>query len=142
MKLVVDVNIIMASLIRQSVTAELLVRDDLELFSPDYALDEIIQNRDIILEKTNRPREEFAIFIDILQRRVKWVPQKEWEQFIPAAREICPDMKDIPFFALALAISAPIWSNDKELKEKQSTVNVVFTHELWAEILSKSEGVK
>lgn len=140
--LVVDVNIIMASLIRQSVTAELLVRDDLELFSPDYALDEIIQHRDVILEKTSRSREEFTIFIDILKRRIKWIPQKNWEQFIPVAREICPDMKDIPFFALALALSIPLWSNDKKLKEKQSTIEVIFTHELVAKLAHKPMDVE
>ena len=47
----------------------------------------------------------------------------------PEAEAICPDRSDIPFFALAMKMRIPIWSNDKKLKE-QSEVVVYSTAEL------------
>ncbi len=45
------------------------------------------------------------------------------------AKSICPDPDDIQYFALALKLGCPIWSNDKALKE-QNTVEVISTGEL------------
>jgi len=46
-------------------------------------------------------------------------PKNEYEEFV----------KDIDFFALALMLSCPIWSNDKLLK-KQSKVIIFNTKEI------------
>ncbi|MEK6954273.1 MAG: PIN domain-containing protein [Candidatus Micrarchaeota archaeon] len=53
----------------------------------------------------------------------------EYSSLMHQAKSICPDPDDIQYFALALKLGCPIWSNDKALKE-QNTVEVISTGEL------------
>jgi predicted nucleic acid-binding protein len=43
---------------------------------------------------------------------------------------ISPDPDDVEYIAVALSIGCVIWSNDKDLKEKQSEVKVFSTADL------------
>jgi len=54
------------------------------------------------------------------------------EDLIDDALEICKsfDPDDAPFIALALKLDIPIWSNDKDLREKQDVVPVVTTAQI------------
>lgn len=41
-----------------------------------------------------------------------------------------PDQKDSVYLALASMLKSAIWSNDKELKERQSQIEILTTNEL------------
>jgi len=56
--------------------------------------------------------------------------EKEIEPFIEKAEKISPDPKDVPYLALALKLRCNLWSNDRDLKEKQNTIQVYSTEEL------------
>ena len=58
------------------------------------------------------------------------VPFEEIKPFIEKAKAISPDVKDVPYIALALKLNIAVWSNDGSLKEKQDTVKVYATHEI------------
>ncbi|PIN85274.1 MAG: hypothetical protein COV47_03030 [Candidatus Diapherotrites archaeon CG11_big_fil_rev_8_21_14_0_20_37_9] len=45
-------------------------------------------------------------------------------------KKISPDPKDVPYFALALKLRCPIWTNDKLLK-KQKKVKIISTSEFY-----------
>ena len=49
--------------------------------------------------------------------------------FIDGAERISPDPKDTSYFALALKLNCPIWSNDKKLKE-QNKIKIYSTEEI------------
>ena len=49
-----------------------------------------------------------------------------WEE----AERISPDPDDVEYIAVALSFGCTIWSNDKDLKEKQSKVKVFSTADL------------
>ena len=66
----------------------------------------------------------------ILKKRIKTIPNEETEKFIPEAERICPDKKDVDYFALALKMKCALWSNDKVLKTKQDVINVYSTEDL------------
>ena len=66
MRLVVDGNILFAALIKESLTAELLLSDKLTLFAPEFLFDEFAKYEQYILEKTKRSKTEFTQFLDIL----------------------------------------------------------------------------
>ncbi|MBN2517441.1 MAG: hypothetical protein JXB14_01210 [Candidatus Altiarchaeota archaeon] len=53
----------------------------------------------------------------------------ELDLFMEKARNLSPDPNDSEYFALALKLGCPIWSNDKALK-KQDVVRVYSTKEL------------
>lgn len=60
---------------------------------------------------------------------IKTIPAKESKQFFKKAENISPDPNDFQYFALALKLDCPIWSNDKRLKE-QKFVKIYSTEEL------------
>ncbi len=130
MKLVVDANILFASLIKNSLTAELLLSDKLNLFAPEFLFDEFIKYEVYILEKTNRSMEDFAQYLNILKEEIEIVPQNLITPYIERAERFSPDPKDTVYLACALAIDSKIWSNDKKLKEGQEEIDIITTGEL------------
>jgi predicted nucleic acid-binding protein len=101
----------------------------LELFSPEYALEEINDHSKELMKKAGLSRKRFAELRRELARMVEFVPVEDYRDMLKSALDICPDSGDIDFFALALRLRAPLWSNDRLLK-RQKRVVVVCTLEL------------
>jgi len=129
MDLVVDANILFASLIKKGTTADLLFIDSFHLYAPEFLLEEFVKYKSLLLEKTERTDEDFEMFLDILKRRITFIPKEEIEPILGDAEKISPDPEDSPYFALAILISGSIWTNDKRLKN-QEKVPVYTTKEL------------
>jgi len=141
---VVDANIIFAALIKEGVTAELLISDKIQLFTPEFLFEEFSKYEELILQKTNRSEDDFSTFLDLLKDQITITPQEIIEPFIDQAEKLSPDPKDTIYLALALAIKSSVWSNDKQLKERQKKVKVFSTEELIDEfgILKKKSILK
>lgn len=130
MDLVVDANIIFAALIKKSFTAELLCREDFHLYAPEFLLEEFLDYKELLKEKTERTEEEFEILLSVIKRRIIFFQKDEIMVWIEKSKKFSPDMKDITYIALALMLNIPLWSNDKALKEKQNNVKVYNTQDL------------
>ena len=127
--LVVDTNQIIAILIKQGKPLNILLIQELELVAPILLFDELQRNIRIIHKKSSLEQEEIERFIQILKKRIKIIPEKKFLKFRKEAKQICPDKKDIEYFALAIYMNCPIWSNDKKLKN-QNKIKIYSTHEL------------
>ncbi len=130
MDLVVDANVLFASLIKQQLISELILNEDFHLYAPEYLLEEFSKYENLIIGKTKRSKKEFDEIFNIIEQLITIVPAEEFEQFTVKASEICPDAGDIPYIALALKLKCAVWSNDRPLKERQSVVKVFPTEEL------------
>jgi len=130
MDLVVDANILFAALIKDGTTSELMLHEDVHLFAPEYLLEEFEKYRELILRKTNKDDNELDIVMDVFHRNIKLIPHEVIKPFIKKAKAISPDKKDVPYVALAMALHIAIWSNDKDLKNKQDEVDVYSTEDL------------
>jgi len=133
-KLVIDANILFAALIKNSKTAELMLEKQIALFAPEFLIEEFGKYRSIILRKMHRTEDEFNRFLKILRRRIRIIKKEEIEPFIKRAIKFSPDPKDSLYFALALRLKIPIWSNDKRLKN-QNEVQILNTYELIGKLL-------
>jgi len=131
MELVVDANTLFAALIKVSVTSDLIVDNSLRLYSVEFIFTEFEKYRELIKEKTERTDEEFEKFMEIIERRIKLIPYEEFQLFVEDAEKICPDPKDVQYFALALKLNCGIWSNDKKLKQ-QDKIKVYPTKDILA----------
>lgn len=130
MDLVVDANIIIAALISpQGHTSDLFFLDTLNIYAPEFLLREVKKYKGVMTEKTGLAEEELDRAILFLSQRIKFLPSLELNSFFPEAEKISPDPNDVIYFALALKLRCPLWSNDKLLK-KQSEVKVLSTAEL------------
>ncbi|MFP4112183.1 MAG: PIN domain-containing protein [Candidatus Woesearchaeota archaeon] len=129
MQLVIDANVLFSLLIKKSKIENLFFNEELELFAPEFIFTEFEKYKEIILRKTQRSDMEFYRLFTILKRIIKTIPNEETSKFITDAEEICPDTKDVDYFALALKLKCPIWSNDKKIK-KQDNIEIYDSTEL------------
>lgn len=134
MDLVIDANILFAALIKEGKTTEIMFSDELRLYAPEYVFTEFKKYENEILGKTSRTREEFEKLVQVLERRIKIIPAKEIEPFLDQAKQITPDSGDVPYFAVALKLDSPIWTNDYRLS-RQKQVKIITTAELAKEKL-------
>ena len=130
MDLVIDPNILFAALIKNSVTLELLFREDLHLYAPEFIFEEFTKYKEEIKRKTEKTDDAFEWVLKIFQRRITIFPQEEILQFTKEARAFSPDINDLSYLALAIKLNIPLWSNDRPLKEKQNKVKVYSTSDL------------
>lgn len=128
-KLVADANIIFSALIKKGLTSEILFDNTLEFYSPDYLFQELKEHKNILLKKTERNRKEFSNFIFLLKNVIQVVNKEDYQDFFELAKKHCPDIDDIPYFALAIKLNRPIWSNDKRLAS-QNKVQIFTTKEI------------
>jgi predicted nucleic acid-binding protein len=136
MELVVDANVLFSALVKDGKTAELLVEDNLVLFAPFCLLKEFELHKSELLEKTHRSTSEFDEVLNIFKDRIFFVPLGVFMGSIAEARDVCPDVGDVEYFALAIHKKIPIWTNDFVLKQ-QRKVDIVTTTELVSFINSK-----
>ena len=131
MKLVVDANILFASLIKNNKTREIMLKQTFSLYSPHYIIEEFFEH---LNELENKVRVKSRVLKgklkDLLRlSNIKLVEKEEFEDFIEKAEKISQDIDDVLYVALALKLNCPIWSNDKRLKN-QNKIKVYSTKEL------------
>lgn len=129
MQIVVDANPLISILIKPGEPIKLLALEELELFAPSLLFEELEKHQEEIIQKSALSFEEIEKLFIILKKRIQIVNEEEFKELREKAKFTCPDPKDVPYFALALHLKCPIWSNEKKLKEQQSLL-VYPTHEL------------
>ncbi len=134
MRLVVDTNVLFSFFWKKSITRQILLKTGLELFSPEFALEEINLHKAEIMEKTGLSGSEFRSVRNDVAIAVNFIPMENYRQLIKPAALFSPDSNDLDFIALAMKMELPLWSNDSLLKN-QNKVVVVST----AELLEKPE---
>lgn len=125
-----DANVLFSILIKSGKTEELMLEIDLHLFCPEFIFEEFEKYKAEILKKTKRTEKEYNDVFDVVKAKIKTIQNEETEKYIDEARRICPDKKDVDYFALALKMKCSIWSNDKPIKNKQNKVRIYNTEEL------------
>ena len=132
MMLIVDTNIIVAGLIKDAITRQLLIHPDLELYTPEFTLVEIKKHKNVLLKKSRLGKEDFSILFEGVISKIIVVPIEDFKSYISKANDIMEqiDVYDIPFLALALSFDNDgIWSHDKDF-EKQDEVKIWKTMDL------------
>ena len=81
MDLVVDANILFAALIKESVTKELILSNEISLFAPEFLFEEFYKYKEEILKKTNRSLGEFNDIFMILTNIINLIPEEEFDLF-------------------------------------------------------------
>ena len=136
MRLVVDTNILF-SFFRENPVRKAIVTSDLlglELYTPKYALSELSANKSKVMKYAGiKSTDDFEFIMSALESFINAKSPEFFNEFKSEAEKVSPHFKDAPFFALALKLDCPLWSNEK-LHKKQSKVKVYSTSELLKEI--------
>jgi len=135
--LVVEANVIFAALIKKSDNFKLislLPKLGIKLYSPEFVLEEIKKREERLLKFSGLNIFELRFLMNTLFKSVKSVSKSEYESFLMEAKAIFPEHpKDSAYFALALRLNIPLWSNEK-LHENQPKVKVYSTSKLLKEL--------
>jgi len=132
MRFVVDTNILISGLIKDSVTRKILLSDKFEFYHPEILLEELNKHIPEIAKKARKDEKDINQLIKIFRENLLSVSIDEYEQNLDKANDIIGsiDEKDVAFIALALATkNNGIWTNDKHFR-KQDKVKVVSTWDM------------
>jgi predicted nucleic acid-binding protein len=131
MKIVVDANIFVSALLKDSLTRKLLKDPFFEFYTVDFVRSEFEEHFDEFSKRSGLSMEELILLINGILRNVKVVGKLEFVNKLEMAKRLIDDFDDVPYLALALAMGneAAIWSNDKDFR-KQKLVNVYSTRDL------------
>ena len=131
MRLVVDTNVLISALIKDSVTRKIIMHIKAKLYSPIFLQEEVEKYKNDILRKANLNEIEFKVLFDQLKNRLVFLDYDFFSSKYDEAEKIMNkiDSKDTPFIAAARATNSEIWSDDKHF-EKQKKVKVWKTSEL------------
>ncbi|WP_297474643.1 PIN domain-containing protein [Thermococcus sp.] len=121
--LVANTNVLFSFFGKSTTTRELIFLLSGRIISPEFAIDELKEHRKEVIKKAKINEREFDEIINVLREHIIFVSEEFYAEFIPLALRITPDKDDADFVALSLKTNAPLWSNDKRLKEiKEITV--------------------
>ena len=132
MKIIVDTNILISGLIKDSVNRSILMNPKFQFYIPDFSLIEIFKYLPLIAKKTNLKQSKITKTLNIFLKNFKIIPISEYKPFLKKAFQIIGniDEKDVPFIAIALAIKNDgILSNDRHF-EKQDNIKVFSSEDL------------
>ncbi|MFH1711459.1 MAG: PIN domain-containing protein [Nanoarchaeota archaeon] len=130
MQLIVDTNILV-SFFRDNPVKFIILNSrllNLELITPEYALEELKKNESDISKYGKINSEQFNNILSDLSKFIRIIPEESFTNQEAIAKELIHD-KDIPFFALALSLDCTIWSNEPSFKE-QSKIKILNTSDL------------
>jgi len=131
MKIVVDTNMIIAALVKDSKAREIIMNSKLEFLSPDFVLDEIYKYEDYICEKAGLSKEEFELLMALIFQKITIIPSYDYESYKEKAKEIMKeDVKDVPYVACYFALKCDgIWTNDPDYEGKEE-IKIFSTKDL------------
>lgn len=103
--------------------------ESLDLSTPSFCIGELKKHKERICRKSGLSKKEFEEALNGIKIFVRVIAIDEYKDFIKEATRISPDPDDTEFFALALKLDCPIWSEDRLLKQ-QPRVKILSTGEL------------
>ena len=129
MMFVIDTNILISALIRDSTTRKIIVESDWEFCYPEKAFHEVRKYKNLVLEKSCMDEKDYTETLNYLLKHIKLIPeevvQEKHDEAFNLLGKIDPD--DVIFLATALSLdNSKIWSDDSHF-EKQDKVMVFKT---------------
>lgn len=140
MELVVDANVLLASLIKQAVTRELLLDSRLKLYAPEHLISETLKHlksNAALRKRIKLEGPELEELFYLLTQEIETIPQKSFASHMNEALSLAPHKEDAPYLALALSLGVPIWSNDKGFRD-QTKVEIYTTPKLLTKLEKRS----
>ena len=131
MNIVVDSNILISALIKDSITRKIIIQCNDILLSPELMIEEIKKHLDVISEKSGLSYDDIERVMYTLLKYINLVSFNEIKNSINAAERIMGqiDPSDVIFVAAAISKNAAIWSDDKDF-QKQNKIDVFTTKDM------------
>src|SRR3989344_5478720 len=111
MILVIDTNRIIAALIKDSTSRNIILSGKIEFVSIHFGTSEVNKYKNEIIEKVDITEEEFDQLLCKLFDRIKIICDENLHEYLSEAKKImdCINPDDTPFITAALACKIEIW---------------------------------
>lgn len=101
-----------------------------EFLVPDYFWEELKRLHTKLVKITRLSHEEVEFLLEKIGEQIITIDREVYEDFLEEAKRICPDPKDVPYVALAMATATPILTGDKKLtREIKDKVKILPLNE-------------
>lgn len=133
MELVVDSNRIIAALVKDGKSRDIILSRRFSLYTIDFGVKEVQKYKALIKKKAKINEQGFNFLMNGILAKIAVVSEKDVSKAsVKRALKIMEeiDENDVPFIALAIDLgNKAVWSDDKHFK-KQKEVKVYTTKEL------------
>lgn len=120
MNLILDTNILLFALLKESTTRQLIVDSPICLYYPEIAFFETKKYQDMIRKRTGLSLDEYRSLLSRLIRNIQLVSTEQLQSNLDYASKLMQhiDPNDVVFVAAHLSISRSyIWSDDKRFQQ-------------------------
>lgn len=135
-KLIVDANVVIAAVLRNSTTRSLLLDWKIGLAAPQTLLEETFRNireNEEIKAKSGLSSSQLTALLNRVTANNEIIQAKYYADTMSLARTLCVHEQDAPYIALSLKLDCPIWTNDNNLLRNKE-LKTVSTKELIEQI--------
>jgi len=119
MIVVIDTNVIISALIKDSLTRKVIIESGLNFVYPEISLHELRKHKKTIVDKSGLPEKDIDKLLDKLLEYVVLIPTEVVKSHLDEAKIIIQkiDPNDVVFIAASLAFrDAVIWSDDRDFE--------------------------
>jgi len=135
---VIDSSAFFSVLIGKSSSSNILFKEEIDWFSPEFLKEELKEHKEEIMAKSSLKEDDFNTFLELVFSQIKVVDEDVFRDKRDLAKSLISDPDDTEYLALSLALDkCPIWSNDPHFKQ-QSVAEVFTTSELFKYLKSKN----
>ena len=126
MRLVIDTNVFMAGLLKDSIVRKVLSSENIQFFIPEHALDELEKHKNTLIKKANINAAEFDEMVSLLLENIEIVPESKIKAKFKEAKDVMKDIdiKDSPFIATVLSIKCDGLLTFDEHFQKQNKIKI------------------
>jgi len=132
MRLILDSNILISALIRDSKTREIILKSGFEFFHPRIAIENLNKYKELIIQKSGLDELEYEIILKEMVSRIALIDNAVFLDKLKEANRIMDkiDIEDVVFIALALSIQNDgIWTDDSHF-QKQKKIKIYRTEDI------------
>jgi len=134
MKIILDTNIFLSALIKDSTGRKILVTSGWEFYYPEISLHEVRKHQGLVMEKSGMEKHVYEKLINSLLAYTSLVPDEPIRKNVDEAKKIMAqsDENDVVFVAACLSIPhSIIWSDDVDF-DRQSKVKILKSKEMYS----------
>ncbi len=129
---IIDSNILLSALIKDSITRKIIVESEWTFYYPELAFHEIRKYKGLVMEKSGMNEEEYNNILNMLLKHIILIPEEQFLKNLQEANNILGkiDADDVVFLAAAMSIeNSKIWSNDNHFQQ-QNNVKTLKTEQI------------
>ncbi|MBU2503841.1 MAG: hypothetical protein KJ879_02195 [Nanoarchaeota archaeon] len=115
LKVVMDSNVFLRTLISGGDILKLVFDQRLKLLAPKKLIAEFEKHKEEILSKSKLPKRKFDLLLSLVLKRIIFVPEESYKSSIPQAEKLLEGhKKDREFLALCLSENVKFWTYEKK----------------------------